>query len=127
MHKITKHIANVYDGDDFEDLKHLAADGHQVEIEKGGIFVNGHNTLNRLVVEYLDPLERESWWRMELDCPVIQSVSQVRVARDAREAYLDMVKEVRETDPVMADELLRWPAGFARVEERSLRRRSSEK
>lgn len=73
------------------------------------------------------PLERESWWRMELDCPVIQSVSQVRVARDAREAYLDMVKEVRETDPVMADELLRWPAGFARVEERSLRRRSSEK
>lgn len=53
------------------------------------------------------PLERESWWRMELDCPVIQSVSQVRVARDAREAYLDMVKEVRETDPVMADELLR--------------------
>lgn len=73
------------------------------------------------------PLERESWWRMELDCPVIQSVSQVRVARDAREAYLDMVKEVRETDPVMADELLRCPAVFARVEERSLRRRSSEK
>ncbi len=55
------------------------------------------------------------------------SVSQVRVARDAREAYLDMVKEVRETDPVMADEIMRWPAGFARVEERSLRRRSSEK
>lgn len=73
------------------------------------------------------PLERESWWRMELDCPVIQSVSQVRVARDAREAYLDMVKEVRETDPVMADELLRWPAGFAPVEERTLWRRSSEK
>ncbi|WP_423842639.1 hypothetical protein [Actinomyces naeslundii] len=54
-------------------------------------------------------------------------MSQVRVARDAREAYLDMVKEVRETDPVMADEIMRWPAGFARVEERSLRRRSSEK
>lgn len=32
MHKITKVIANVYDGDDFEDLKHLAADGHKVEI-----------------------------------------------------------------------------------------------
>lgn len=50
----TKHIANVYDGDDFEDLKRLAADGHQVEIEKGGVLVNGHNTLNSLVVEYLD-------------------------------------------------------------------------
>ena len=24
MHKITKHIANVYDGDSLEDLKHLA-------------------------------------------------------------------------------------------------------
>lgn len=34
---------------------------------------------------------------------------------------------VRETDPVMANEIMRWPAGFARVEERSLRRRSSEK
>lgn len=40
MHKITKHIANVYDGDDFEDLKHLAADGHQVEIVDGWVFVN---------------------------------------------------------------------------------------
>jgi hypothetical protein len=35
MHKITKVIANVYDGDDFEDLKHLAADGHKVEIVEG--------------------------------------------------------------------------------------------
>lgn len=36
MHKITKHIANVYDGDDFEDLKHLAADcfGHPI-VSKG--------------------------------------------------------------------------------------------
>lgn len=73
------------------------------------------------------PLERESWWRLEFDCPVIQSVSQVRVARDAREAYLDMVEEVRKTDPVMADEIMRQPAGFASVEERSLWRRSSEK
>lgn len=40
MHKITKHIANVYDGDDFEDLKHLAADGHKVEIVDGRVFVN---------------------------------------------------------------------------------------
>ena len=73
------------------------------------------------------PLERGSWWRLELDCPVIDGVAQVRVARDAREAYLGIVEEVRETDPLMADELLRWPAGFAPVEERSLRRRSSEK
>lgn len=35
MHKITKHIANVYDGDSLEDLKHLAADGHRVEIRGG--------------------------------------------------------------------------------------------
>ena len=40
MHKITKVIANVYDGDDFEDLKHLAADGHKVEIVEGWVFVN---------------------------------------------------------------------------------------
>ena len=73
------------------------------------------------------PLERESWWRLELDCPVIDGVAEVRVARDAREAYLSIVEEVRETDPVMADELMRQPACFARVEERSLWRRSSEK
>lgn len=40
MHKITKHIANVYDGDSLEDLKHLAADGHQVEIFEGWVFVD---------------------------------------------------------------------------------------
>lgn len=40
MHKITKHIANVYDGDDFEDLKHLAADGHKIEIVDGWVFVH---------------------------------------------------------------------------------------
>ena len=40
MHKITKHIANVYDGDSFEDLEHLAADGHQVEIVEGRVFVH---------------------------------------------------------------------------------------
>lgn len=40
MHKITKVIANVYDGDDFDDLKHLAADRHKVEIVEGWVFVN---------------------------------------------------------------------------------------
>lgn len=40
MHKITKHIANVYDGDSLEDLRCLAADGHQVEIVEGWVFVN---------------------------------------------------------------------------------------
>lgn len=40
MHKITKHIANVYDGDSLEDLIALAADGHEVEILDGRVFVN---------------------------------------------------------------------------------------
>lgn len=40
MRKITKHIANVYDGDGFEDLIALAADGHKVEILGGRVFVN---------------------------------------------------------------------------------------
>ena len=40
MHKITKHIANVYDGDCFDDLIALAADGHKVEIVEGWVFVN---------------------------------------------------------------------------------------
>lgn len=40
MHKITKHIANVYDGDSLEDLVALAADGHRVEILGGRVFVN---------------------------------------------------------------------------------------
>ena len=73
------------------------------------------------------PLERESWWRLELDCPVIDGVSEVGVARDARKAYFGIVDEVRKTDPLMADELMRWPAGFAPVKERTLWRRSSEK
>ena len=73
------------------------------------------------------PLERESWWRLELDCPVIEGASEVGVARDARKAYLGIVDEVRKSDPLMADELLRWPAGFAPVKERTLWRRSSEK
>jgi hypothetical protein len=34
MHKITKHIANVYDGDSFEDLIGLSTCGHTVEIHK---------------------------------------------------------------------------------------------
>lgn len=40
MHKIMEHIANVYDGDSFEDLAELAADGHRVEIIGGRVFVN---------------------------------------------------------------------------------------
>lgn len=40
MHKITKHIANVYDGDSLEDLIALAADGHKVEFLGGRVFVN---------------------------------------------------------------------------------------
>lgn len=40
MHKITKHVANVYDGDCFDDLVELAADGHRVEILGGRVFVN---------------------------------------------------------------------------------------
>ena len=40
MHKITKVIANVYDGDSLEDLKRLAANGHKVEIVEGWVFVN---------------------------------------------------------------------------------------
>ena len=40
MHKITKHVANVYDGDSLEDLIALAANGHKVEILGGHVFVN---------------------------------------------------------------------------------------
>lgn len=40
MHKISKHIANVYNGDSFDDLVELAADGHKVEILGGRVFVN---------------------------------------------------------------------------------------
>lgn len=46
-------LARVYNPDDVEDLQSLVASGQKVEIEKGGVLVNGHNTLNSLVVEYL--------------------------------------------------------------------------
>lgn len=35
MHKITKVIANVYDGDSLEDLVELSTSGHSVEIRGG--------------------------------------------------------------------------------------------
>lgn len=47
-------LARVYNPDDVDDLQSLVVFGQKVEIEKGGVFVNGHNTLNSLVVEYLD-------------------------------------------------------------------------
>lgn len=46
-------LARVYNPDDVEDLQALVVSGQKVEIEKGGVLVNGHNTLNSLVVEYL--------------------------------------------------------------------------
>lgn len=42
MRDVMKHLGSIHDGDSLDDL-----------IEKGGVLVNGHNTLNRLVVEYL--------------------------------------------------------------------------
>lgn len=47
-------LARVYNPDDVDDLQSLVVFGQKVEIEKGGVLVNGHNTLNSLVVEYLD-------------------------------------------------------------------------
>ena len=47
-------VARMYDPDDADDLKSLTVFGHEVKIEKGEILVNGVNTLNRVVVEYLD-------------------------------------------------------------------------
>lgn len=46
-------LARVYNPDDVDDLQSLVVFGQKVEIEKGGVLVNGHNTLNALVVEYL--------------------------------------------------------------------------
>ena len=46
-------LARVYNPDDVDDLQSLVVFGQKVEIEKGGVLVNGHNTLNSLVVEYL--------------------------------------------------------------------------
>ena len=46
-------LARVYNPDDVDDLQSLVVFGQKVEIEKGGVLVNGHNTLNRVVVEYL--------------------------------------------------------------------------
>lgn len=47
-------LARVYNPDDVDDLQSLVVFGHEVEIKKGGVLVNGHNTLNSLVVEFLD-------------------------------------------------------------------------
>lgn len=47
-------LARVYNPDDVDDLQSLVVFGQKVEIEKGGVFVNGVNTLNSVVVEYLD-------------------------------------------------------------------------
>ena len=46
-------LARVYNPDDVDDLQSLVVFDQKVEIEKGGVLVNGHNTLNSLVVEYL--------------------------------------------------------------------------
>lgn len=46
-------LARVYNPDDVDDLQSLVVFGQKVEIEKSGVLVNGHNTLNSLVVEYL--------------------------------------------------------------------------
>lgn len=53
MRDVMKHLGSVHDGDSLEDLIGLSTCGHTVEIEKVGVLVNGHNTLNSLVVEYL--------------------------------------------------------------------------
>lgn len=47
-------LARVYNPDDVDDLQSLVAFGQKVEIEENGVIVNGHNTLNSLVVEYLE-------------------------------------------------------------------------
>lgn len=47
-------VARVYNPDDVDDLQSLVVFGQKVEIETGGVLVNGHNTLNRLVIEFLD-------------------------------------------------------------------------
>ena len=46
-------LARVYNPDDVDDLQSLVVFGHEVEIEKNGVLVNGHSVLNSLVVEYL--------------------------------------------------------------------------
>lgn len=53
MRDVMKHLGSIHDGDSLEDLIGLSTCGHSVEIEKGGVLVNGRNTLNSLVVEYL--------------------------------------------------------------------------
>lgn len=47
-------LARVYNSDDVDDLQSLVVFGQKVEIEKGGVLVNGHNVLNQVVVEFLD-------------------------------------------------------------------------
>lgn len=47
-------LARVYNPDDVDDLQSLVVFGHEVEIEKEGVLINGRNVLNQVVVEFLD-------------------------------------------------------------------------
>ena len=47
-------LAKVYNPDDVDDLQSLVVFGHEVEIEKEGVLINGRNVLNQVVVEFLD-------------------------------------------------------------------------
>lgn len=47
-------LARVYNPDDVDDLQSLVVFGHEVEIEKKGVLINGRNVLNQVVVEFLD-------------------------------------------------------------------------
>lgn len=46
-------LARVYNPDDVDDLQSLVMFGQKVEVEKSGVLVNGHSTLDSLVVEFL--------------------------------------------------------------------------
>ena len=59
-------LARVYNPDDVDDLQSLVVFDQKVEIEKGGVLVNGHNTLNSLVVEYLGWVNDEDYWLKEI-------------------------------------------------------------
>lgn len=51
--------ARLYDPNNTDDLQSLVMLGQEVSIEKNGVFVNGVNTLNSVVVEYLDREEED--------------------------------------------------------------------
>lgn len=52
-------VARMYDPNSVDDLQSLVMFGYCVDILKEGVLVNGVNTLNRVVVEYLDRGEDE--------------------------------------------------------------------